>query len=473
MEAAQRNNKGKRTPRWIALPLKALGGCVVALLVSELFLQVLGIFVSSSDRMKAPEEGSISILCVGDSHTFGLDVLAPFNYPNRLHAFLNEGRDRDHYRVISRGVPGRNSAVVREKLPLYLEQFRPHLVLILCGYNNTWNPEGAWFWEGQEEGAFHLESLLSRLKLYKLIRLYLLNRGEPPPTGEFRITSDGERFMVLENGKEKPIHPGEGSAPGLRRGAELKRVTEMDLAACVQLCREKEAIPVLLTYALAGGDFAPVNEAARAVAEKTGAPLIDQEALFKKHLVVEDPETLYFADHLHLKRSGYELAARDIARVLVEEGWVEQPPGPGGERNDRPKPDPKNLNLSLRIEDQGPGQAPLILVSGSEGVTYQILLSAQRTSGDTENTKDPWTGLGIALDELVSLSKTTPSFSGTFSGAITRLPIPLSLWESRAGQTVYGCLLALDRHALEMNSMLLGWVGPVSITFPSLRSEKE
>ena len=109
-------------------------GLVCALLFLEGMLQLLGLFYTP-DRSQAPGAQGIPILCVGDSHTYGLNVPAPLNYPNRLHACLNQGRAQDRYQVISRGVPGRNSAIVREKLPGYLEQIDPYLVLLLCGFN--------------------------------------------------------------------------------------------------------------------------------------------------------------------------------------------------------------------------------------------------------------------------------------------------------------------------------------------------
>ena len=77
---------------------------VVATIVSaELLLQATALLVR--DRSDTASEGEITILCVGDSHTYGTGMEAAKSYPGRLQAELDDvapGR----FRVVNRGVPG-------------------------------------------------------------------------------------------------------------------------------------------------------------------------------------------------------------------------------------------------------------------------------------------------------------------------------------------------------------------------------
>lgn len=453
-------SSARRVPARLA---KAAAGVLIGLVLAELLLQAAGLVLSHRwERWGAGTEGEV-LLCVGDSHTFGLGVLAPQSYPNRLHAILNGGRRPERYRVVSRGVPGRNSAVVRQKLPLYLRRFHPRVVLILAGYNNAWNSDGSWVWREDEGDAWsaRLEGWLSRLKLVKLVRLAWFNlRGGTGHDDTFRITSDGRRFFVEEEGERRPIHPGTGSAPGLRAGAELSRVTRLDLEACVRIARSAGARPVLMTYALRGGAFDAVNAAARAAARETGALLVDLARNFAP-LMEKDRAAWVLPDGTHLNAAGHDRAARIVAEALAAAGLVERPTGSVPEcKAGRETP---HLGLGLRIlGGQGEG-TPRIEVRGRKGAAFQVIL-AERKSGEG---RPGVPGVpGLAMDGLVTLSCTIPSFRGTFGGEPQELAVPSKILEQYAGRTIYCCLVALDEHAPDPAQAVLAVTPPAAIRVP-------
>ena len=473
MKPATISKPGKPKLRWIVLPAKGLAGTLIALVILELVLQVIGLFLpSENSRDPAGSDGAVNILCVGDSHTYGLDVAAPFNYPNRLHVLLNAGMKRDRYCVINRSVPGRNSAEVREKLPGYLDRFRPAVVLFLCGYNDSWNSYGSWYWEGEEkEGSFHMKSLLSHIKLFRLAKLVLLSLDAAPDrdSDDFRITADGDQLIVVENGEEKYVNPGAGSTAGLRTGQDLERVAGMDLEACVKICREQKAVPVLLTYALTGGHFDPVNTAARDVAKKTGAMLIDQAKAFVSCLETEDREKLFF-EHLHLKPRGYEIASAEISRALVKAGLVDEPPGVGktnGRSGTGTDISALNLGIAVKSTDKDGRETPVLIVSGAKDVTFQLMFSLNDYSEGNIAPSGFEEVLGIAMDELAGLSIGIPSFSGSFGDDPVRIEIPPLVLDRYAGRRVFCILAALDPHAGDPYKSLLGATKPVALVFPS------
>lgn len=396
---------------------------------------------------------------MGDSHTYGLDVLEPFKYPNRLNLLLNAGREKDFYQVVSRGVPGRNTPVMREKLPLYIEGIRPKVVLILGGYNNSWNSDGSGIWEGGST----VDSFLSKFKVYKFVKLALRNLKGTSPRDGFRIASDGgEGFKVMEDGEERAINQGDGSAPGLRTGEELERVTRKDLEACVGICREGNAEPVLLTYAMTGGDFDAVNEAARDAARETGALLIDLAEYFTPLIEKEGWDRLFF-EHLHLRELGYQLAAEAIAEYLAKEGLVEKAPGPPALRTG---PRTEDMHLSLEVEYEGENREPIILANGAKGVTFLVLLCESKFPGGPDLVKNAAGFSALQGSRLVGLSRATPSFTGTFQGEALHLKVPSYFREGFEDQEIYGCLLALNRYAPEGAPLLLAATETVPISIP-------
>ena len=463
IKAANRKSRGCR------VLLKIAAGTVFGLVLVEILLQLTGLVITLHLEGTPGKGEGIPILCVGDSHTYGLGVLSPLTYPSRLHALMNAGLERDRYQVISRAVPGRNSASLRERLPGYLKQFRPALVLILAGYNNSWNSADSRHWvEGGPEGGAQVDAFFSRLKLVKLVRLILLNRSHGHSAGgdAIRITTDGDRFFVVEGGEKRPINPGGNSTSGLRSGTELERVTEMDLKACVTLCRSHGARPVLLTYALRGGHFDAVNEAAIRAARATGTLLIDLARAFAPRMA-DSRERWILPDGTHLNGPGYAAAAETILHVLVEKGLVQLPPG--GNVGTGPRPSREDPELSIDIESAGPRDVPVIMVHGVRGVHFQVVLSEKRCDPSGASGTLPYRlpGVGVEMDRLFNLSYMVPSFRGVFGEEPMALHIPSTLAKDFAGRTVFCCLLALDDHARDPAGALLGATPPKAIPFPS------
>ncbi|MFO0985278.1 MAG: GDSL-type esterase/lipase family protein, partial [Planctomycetota bacterium] len=85
------------------------------------------------------DRGQVRILCIGDSHTFGVYLPREQSYPCQLERMLNHDAQASRFAVINAGYPGRNTATILRLLPQLLEQYRPRAVLLLAGLNNRWN----------------------------------------------------------------------------------------------------------------------------------------------------------------------------------------------------------------------------------------------------------------------------------------------------------------------------------------------
>ena len=84
-------------------------------------------------------EGAIRILCVGDSHTFGLPLPEEESYPAQLGEALARRHPGIEIEVINLGIPSLNSAFVANRLEEQMHQIQPQLVIVWVGINNLWN----------------------------------------------------------------------------------------------------------------------------------------------------------------------------------------------------------------------------------------------------------------------------------------------------------------------------------------------
>ncbi len=120
-----------------------LFGILLPLLAVELGLQVAAFYASRSavtdiERGRSART-SRTILCVGDSYTYGSGASTRENsYPGRLAQELAEASD---WNVINAGWPGRNSAQVMQRIPGMLAEYQPNVLCLLIGRNNRWNRE--------------------------------------------------------------------------------------------------------------------------------------------------------------------------------------------------------------------------------------------------------------------------------------------------------------------------------------------
>ena len=78
--------------------------------------------------------GDIVILAIGESTTaFG----GANAWPNQLERILNSLQDRRDFHVINRGVPATNTNEILNRLPDYLEKYKPNFVLAMVGVNDN------------------------------------------------------------------------------------------------------------------------------------------------------------------------------------------------------------------------------------------------------------------------------------------------------------------------------------------------
>ncbi|MEW6746978.1 MAG: SGNH/GDSL hydrolase family protein [Planctomycetota bacterium] len=304
-----------------------------------------------------------AILCVGDSHTYGLRVELR-SYPNQLRSRLELAKEGP-FHVVNRGWPSLNSTQLVDLLPEYLAEVEPDFVFILTGYNNSWYLAGS--------------SLLNRLfgwsRTYKLLKLLLVRDAVEP-----RVIQEGTRLFLIDGSGKWELGRHELSRADARRGEELKRVTQRDLRTLVQLVRERGARPLLMTYPSEANEaFLTVNDAVRAAARSLEVPLVDHAARFREALRERSYETLIFPGDHHCNAQGYALMVEGLLETMQELGWIATIP---------PPPVPASAGgppIAVSLEKiASAGQVALRLRS-EPGFLFQLFLAHAKLPGPPES----------------------------------------------------------------------------------------
>jgi lysophospholipase L1-like esterase len=312
-------------------------GLVVGLMLLEAMLRLAAAVlpqrlqratVTRDERPPEPDE--VRILCVGDSHTYGVGVSPDESYPAQLERLLRERGVRA--RVVNAGVPGQNSGQLRERLPSKLAEHRPHVVLVWVGANNQWLPTG-------DEAARPAERVWSRLRLARLARL-LFTRHEGV-TGDFRRDLDQ---AVAQYGHV----PQELGRPGrpLRSIEVTADLTRTDLGPIIALVRQANALPVLLTYPVPLGPLlTAIDRAIVDAGAATRTRVIDLHQMARRHMP-RVPKLLQ--PDMHPTARFYRAIGWEIARTFLREGIV----GPAGagegawNGSHSPSPEPPDVACS-------------------------------------------------------------------------------------------------------------------------------
>jgi len=246
------------------LVLIALVGSLVAM---EGLLQVAswGVGAVVAERGAVGSRAGAVVLCVGDSHTFGLPLPEPDSYPSQLQLRLDAAYGPGRYRVVNLGIPSVNSGFVAKRFERQLAQFDPALVIVWVGINNLWNAVDM---DAGADPWLQWRRRLQRSKLFRLASIAWYSgtghqyedegrsgwfEGEAPPSG-------------VVKGRPRLPDPG----PRLER----------DLVGMGELARTFDAPLVLVGYPLASQ--AAITRAIERAAGRLGVPYLDTAAVYAK-----------------------------------------------------------------------------------------------------------------------------------------------------------------------------------------------
>jgi lysophospholipase L1-like esterase len=319
MFSERSNASGKRRPVRRGFLLLALFLGLVGL---ELTLQAAGLAARWIYRPRLAHPGAPAILCLGDSHTFGVFVPVDLTYPAQLEQLL--AAQGHTVNVVNLGAPGTNTSEIRRNLPEWIARYRPAAVVVLAGVNDGWNQADAIYAEledGQLQDRPHrlwrarILNGLSYLKTYRLLA-YLFRRME---TGRKDVEQarDHEGRLVL--------HDGDPAAAQSDPDGDARRAYR-NLCRIGDLGRERKVPVILMTYMgkPPTATFPGPNDRLRAVSHNCSMPLVDNDAILHPELVSPNGvinsdlvKRLFFAD-AHPAAEGYSRIAANVAQALIE-----------------------------------------------------------------------------------------------------------------------------------------------------------
>jgi lysophospholipase L1-like esterase len=410
-----------RRRRW---PRRLLG-LLVALLLVELALQAAAPLVQAAMLRRPPTpspDAPLTILCVGDSNTYGLHV-PQWSYPAQLEARLRP-RFSGPVAVVNRGVPGQSTEQVADALPGDLRAARPDIVLVLAGLNDAWNAAAA------DDDP---ERLLGRLRLVRLVRVLL--SGVASPGDRFEVRTDERGEVVVDRGEGgRRVNVTEGGSAASPGEVELQARVRAGLVRVVETCRDFGAQPVLMSYAENGGTHSVVSAAARALASEQGLLFVDHERAFAAAFATEGHDALMFNEH-HPNARGYALMARCVDEALQGAGHVPPAAGePAAPAGPRPRPPVAPVLAHL-----GAGRLRL---SGPPGWSWQLAVARAPAPGDSFSAGS--FTVPLPNDDVLAKARLEPSFLGRFGpGGTAEVLVPLRLREEAGGAPLAACLVLL------------------------------
>lgn len=258
---------------------KILLAVSLVLLTFEVSFRLAGALLPVDRGDQALSREHVPILCVGDSHTWGLGA----GYPRQMAKVLAERSER--YRVINLGIPGANTAQVRERIEGYLDRFQPAFVAFWVGLNNRWNfaSRDLWAESGVAPGTW-FDSLMSRSKIVKFIKVwreqsflqqaYADSEVYVRPLKEY-THAGGPKHRQVVFGQEDEFVPVRGPNDEHLTPEEHKQVTADDMQWILERVRERGIPAVVVTYPLPDVGSLSANWGIRRAAERTGTPVVD------------------------------------------------------------------------------------------------------------------------------------------------------------------------------------------------------
>lgn len=306
-------------------------GLMLATVLSEVGLRAAALVAPRrvKERTISTNRGQRVVLCVGDSHTYGVFCPAERAYPGQLQRTLDVARP-GAYRVYNLGLPGMNSAQVRSPIPNWLDRYRPSILLICIGANNVWNES-----DPDQASEAPLARQLRNLRIYRLARLVAASLRPESETATSRAELNR---TVLADGQEGVEHRDAATGDLLIRhqgnirrtllaGSAVERLRS-DLGAIRARLEGSGVRVVLLGYAacrMPGQQqqfriFERLTDEMVLISEEQGWTAIDPRPRFRELLHGGAPRTeLYLTPtDSHPNARGYSVVAALAADAILE-----------------------------------------------------------------------------------------------------------------------------------------------------------
>lgn len=357
--------KARTVPVWLKTLLSIIS-LFIFLAILEFGLRSAGYALikrRNADLEPKPASTTRTIICIGDSFTYGGEGSRKTTYPYQLNKALSRNYPQEKFRVVNLGICEANTWLIHEHLPAWLEKYQPEMVIFLAGSSNRFTPM-LFFTKDQQFSNFWSETLQYRVvKIGLIIWLsikreilnwkmdYLtevknaLNRKEYEKVINYCLQaieddpSDPEMYYIMTKTFELQSHY--TSSMVYKRLSELIRdhpelareqiftsylslyenknryeklvdqKTVQDLEEIAELCQSKGVQLIMQNYPI---DYPMANDSLRKTAAKYNLPFVDNLSYFNKL----SPKSRYLLDDDHCTLEGHAMMVESIINVLEE-----------------------------------------------------------------------------------------------------------------------------------------------------------
>ncbi len=115
------------------------------------------------------DKNVFTIVCLGDSYTYGLGISYDYSYPRQLERMLEKGI-KIKFNVQNFGSPGGNSYRILNIFRKIIKEFNIDLAIVMVGMNNGWNLEGTQIFY-QSGSIERIKGCVYNLRVYKLWKI--------------------------------------------------------------------------------------------------------------------------------------------------------------------------------------------------------------------------------------------------------------------------------------------------------------
>ncbi|MFA5090996.1 MAG: tetratricopeptide repeat protein [Candidatus Omnitrophota bacterium] len=165
----------------LEISLVVTAALLTFLLILEICLRIMGVMHlrSAHDYTREKEKSVYTILCLGDSYTYGIGAAGDKSYPRQLEGLLNSGSSKKIFKVVNLGVGSYNTTQILNEFNGYISKNSvPDMAIILGGGANYWNYWGYHTYIKGNNLFSRISDCLYRVRIYKLVKLLFMNVAE-------------------------------------------------------------------------------------------------------------------------------------------------------------------------------------------------------------------------------------------------------------------------------------------------------
>jgi len=256
----------------LALVRRRILQILLALCVTALTLELgLHLFSFAAQRssitMTRGADDELTILCVGDSHTWGAGVPEDGNYPAQLQDALRERYPSRRVRVVNAGVPGTNTSYVVRRLEGWIHALDPDAVIAWTGTNNFWNQLESDVSDGMAVHRVH--AVLLHSKLYRLATVLWHTR-----TSTFDVADQQHSEWRNQQRAERRAELMRWMGSGMPKSAsQIETSLARDVRRMVDIAHSLDVPILFVTYPQKGVTL-PVSQVIARTAKQLGVPVV-------------------------------------------------------------------------------------------------------------------------------------------------------------------------------------------------------